>query len=130
MPLFTKKNGFTLVELIAIILVLSIILTISFTSLSKTIENSNNQEYQTLIKNIEMAADNYVNLPGIYRKVDETLKSGSVYEIKMTDLIEAGIIDELPINPKNKKKMESGKIIVSKNSNNELTYKVEIEWKK
>lgn len=130
MPLFTKKNGFTLVELIAIILVLSIILTISFTSLSKTIENSNDQEYQTLIKNIEMAADNYVNLPGIYRKVDETLKSGSVYEIKMTDLIEAGIIDELPINPKNKKKMESGKIIVSKNSNNELTYKVEIEWKK
>lgn len=130
MPLFTKKNGFTLVELIAIILVLSIILTISFTSLSKTIENSNDQEYQTLIKNIEMAADNYANLPGIYRKVDETLKSGSVYEIKMTDLIEAGIIDELPINPKNKKKMESGKIIVSKNSNNELTYKVEIEWKK
>lgn len=130
MPLFTKKNGFTLVELIAIILVLSIILTISFTSLSKTIENSNDQEYQTLIKNIEMAADNYVNLPGIYRKVDETIKSGNVYEIKMTDLIEAGIIDELPINPKNKKKMESGKIIVSKNSNNELTYKVEIEWKK
>ena len=130
MPLFTKKNGFTLVELIAIILVLSIILTISFTSLSKTIENSNDQEYQTLIKNIEMAADNYVNLPGIYRKVDETLKSGNVYEIKMTDLIEAGIIDELPINPKNTKKMESGKIIVSKNSNNELTYKVEIEWKK
>ncbi len=130
MPLFKRKNGFTLVELIAIILILSIILTVSFTSLSKTIENSNNQEYQTLINNIEMATENYVNLPGIYREVDEKLKNGGSYEVNITDLISAGIIDEMPINPKNKKRMESGKIIVSKNSNNELMYKVEIEWKK
>lgn len=130
MPLFKRKNGFTLVELIAIILILSIILTVSFTSLSKTIENSNNQEYQTLINNIEMATENYVNLPGIYREVDEKLKNGGSYQVNITDLISAGIIDEMPINPKNKKRMESGKIIVSKNSNNELMYKVEIEWKK
>lgn len=130
MPLFKRKNGFTLVELIAIILILSIILTVSFTSLSKTIENSNNQEYQTLINNIEMATENYVNLPGIYREVDEKLKNGGSYEVNITDLISAGIIDEMPINPKSKKRMESGKIIVSKNSNNELMYKVEIEWKK
>ena len=116
MPLFKRKNGFTLVELIAIILILSIILTVSFTSLSKTIENSNNQEYQTLINNIEMATENYVNLPGIYREVDEKLKNGGSYEVNITDLISAGIIDEMPINPKNKKRMESGKIIVSKNS--------------
>lgn len=130
MPLFKRENGFTLVELIAIILILSIILTVSFTSLSKTIENSNNQEYQTLINNIEMATENYVNLPGIYREVDEKLKNGGSYEVNITDLISAGIIDEMPINPKNKKRMESGKVIVSKNSNNELMYKVEIEWKK
>lgn len=130
MPLFKRKNGFTLVELIAIILILSIILTVSFTSLSKTIENSNNQEYQTLINNIEMATENYVNLPGIYREVDEKLKNGGSYQVNITDLISAGIIDEMPINPKSKKRMESGKIIVSKNSNNELMYKVEIEWKK
>ena len=130
MPLFKRKNGFTLVELIAIILILSIILTVSFTSLSKTIENSNNQEYQTLINNIEMATENYVNLPGIYREVDEKLKNGGSYEVNITDLISAGIIDEMLINPKSKKRMESGKIIVSKNSNNELMYKVEIEWKK
>ena len=130
MPLFKRKNGFTLVELIAIILILSIILTVSFTSLSKTIENSNNQEYQTLINNIEMATENYVNLPGIYREVDEKLKNGGSYEVNITDLISAGIIDETPINPKSKKRMESGKIIVSKNSNNELMYKVEIEWEK
>ena len=129
MPLF-KKNGFTLVELIAIILVLSIIMTISFTSLSKTIENSNNQKYDTLIKNIETACENYVNLPGIYRKVDSAINSNGSYEVTMNDLINASVIDEIPINPKNNKKMKNGKIIVTKNSNNELVYKVEIEWEK
>lgn len=129
MPLF-KKNGFTLVELIAIILVLSIIMTISFTSLSKTIENSNNQKYDTLIKNIETACENYVNLPGIYRNVDSTINSNGSYEVTMNDLINASVIDEIPVNPKNNKKMKNGKIIVTKNSNNELVYKVEIEWEK
>lgn len=129
MPLF-KKNGFTLVELIAIILVLSIIMTISFTSLSKTIENSNNQKYDTLIKNIESACENYVNLPGIYRNVDSTINSNGSYEVTMNDLINASVIDEIPVNPKNNKKMKNGKIIVTKNSNNELVYKVEIEWEK
>ncbi len=129
MPLF-KKNGFTLVELIAIILVLSIIMTISFTSLSKTIENSNNQKYDTLIKNIETACENYVNLPGIYRNVDSVINSNGSYEVTMNDLINASVIDEIPINPKNNKKMKNGKIIVTKNSNNELVYKVEIEWEK
>lgn len=129
MPLF-KKNGFTLVELIAIILVLSIIMTISFTSLSKTIENSNNQKYDTLIKNIETACENYVNLPGIYRNVDSTINSNGSYEVTMNDLINASVIDEIPVNPKNNKKMKNGKIFVTKNSNNELVYKVEIEWEK
>lgn len=128
--LLFKKNGFTLVELIAIILVLSIIMTISFTSLSKTIENSNNQKYDTLIKNIETACENYVNLPGIYRNVDSVINSNGSYEVTMNDLINASVIDEIPINPKNNKKMKNGKIIVTKNSNNELVYKVEIEWEK
>ena len=48
----------------------------------------------------------------------------------MNDLINASVIDEIPINPKNNKKMKNGKIIVTKNSNNELVYKVEIEWEK
>ena len=99
MPLFTKKNGFTLVELIAIILVLSIILTVSFTSLNKTIENSNETEYKTLINNIELATENYVNLPGIYRIVDDNLKNKGYYIVNMNDFVNAGIIDELPINP-------------------------------
>ena len=121
-----NKKAFTLVELIAIILVLSIILTVTFTSLSKSLSNSNDKEYQTLIKNLEMAAENYANLPGKYREIDKLLKEGKRVTINITDLIDAEIIDQIPINPKTNKET-SGYILVEKNSNNELIYTVEIK---
>lgn len=119
-----RKNGFTLVELIAIILVLSIVLTVSFTTLSKSLENSNERKYQTMIKNLEMATEEYVNLPGIYRTVDEDIKLGKRVVINIEDLINAGIIDEVPVNPKTKKEID-GYILVEKNSDNEFIYIVE-----
>ena len=121
-----NKKAFTIVELIAIILVLSIILTVTFTSLSKSLSNSNDKEYQTLIKNLEMAAENYANLPGKYREIDKLLKEGKRVTINITDLIDAEIIDQIPINQKTNKEIISGYILVEKNSNNELIYTVEI----
>ncbi len=121
-----KNKGFTLVELIAIILVLSIILTVGFTTLSNSLENSNDRKYQTMIKNLEMAAEEYVNLPGVYRKVDEELKEGKRVTIDITDLVNAEVIDQIPTNPKTKKEI-TGYIIVEKNSNNELIYIVQID---
>lgn len=121
-----KNKGFTLVELIAIILVLSVILTVAFTTLSKSLENSNEREYQTMIDNISLAAEEYTNLPGIYRKIDEDLKAGKRVIIDITDLINAEIIDEVPTNPKTNKEI-TGYILVEKNSNNELTYTVQID---
>lgn len=121
-----KNKGFTLVELIAIILVLSVILTVAFTTLSKSLENSNEREYQTMIDNISLAAEEYTNLPGIYRKIDEDLKAGKRVIIDITDLINAEIIDEIPTNPKTNKEI-TGYILVEKNSNNELTYTVQID---
>lgn len=121
-----KNKGFTLVELIAIILVLSIILTVGFTTLSNSLENSNDRKYQTMIKNLEMAAEEYVNLPGVSRKVDEELKEGKRVTIDITDLVNAEVIDQIPTNPKTKKEI-TGYIIVEKNSNNELIYIVQID---
>lgn len=121
-----KNKGFTLVELIAIILVLSIILTVGFTTLSNSLENSNDRKYQTMIKNLEMATEEYVNLPGVYRKVDEELKECKRVTIDITDLVNAEVIDQIPTNPKTKKEI-TGYIIVEKNSNNELIYIVQID---
>ena len=116
-----NKKGFTLVELIAIILVLSIILTVVFTSLSASNQNASESEYQNFISNLETAAETYANLPGIYKDIDERLKKGDNVQILVTDLINAGIIDEIPVNPKTNEEFDDY-IIVKKNSNNELIF--------
>lgn len=121
-----ENKGFTLVELIAIILVLTIILTVAFTTLSKSLENTNEKEYKTMIDNLSLAAEEYANLPGKYRKIDQDLKEGKRVTIDITELIDAEIIDEIPINPKTKKEI-TGYILVEKNSDNELIYTVQID---
>lgn len=121
-----KNKGFTLVELIAIILLLSIILTLAFTTLSNSLENSNERKYQTMIDNLKLAAEEYTNLPGIYKIIDQKIKVGERVTISITDLINAEIIDEIPTNPKTNKEI-TGYILVEKNSNNELIYMVQVD---
>lgn len=119
-----NKKGFTLVELIAIILVLSIILTVIFISLTNSIENTKESEYKNFIFNLEMAAETYVNLPGIYKVIDEKIKNGETVIISISDLIGAGIIDEVPINPKTEQEFRNY-IVINKNSNNEFIFLVQ-----
>lgn len=119
-----NKKGFTLVELIAIILVLSIILTVVFISLTGSIENTKESEYKNFILNLEMAAETYVNLPGIYKDIDEKIKNGEHVQISVYDLISKGIIDEIPTNPKTDGEF-TNYISVTKNSNNEFVFTVQ-----
>lgn len=121
-----KNKGFTLVELIAIILILSIILTVAFTTLSKSLENSNEKKYQTMIENLALAAEEYTNLPGVYRKINQDLNDGKRVTVDIIDLINAGIIDEIPTNPKTNKEV-TGYVLVYKNSENEFMFEVQID---
>lgn len=121
-----KNKGFTLVELIAIILILSIILTVAFTTLSKSLENSNEKKYQTMIENLTLAAEEYANLPGVYRKINQDLNDGKRVTIDIIELINAEIIDEIPTNPKTNKEV-TGYVLVYKNSDNELIFVAQID---
>lgn len=121
-----KNKGFTLVELIAIILVLSIILTVSFITLSNSLDNSKDSDYNTMIDNLRLATESYVNLPGKYREIEQKLKDGVRVTVDITDLINAEIINEIPTNPKTNEEI-SGYILVEKNSNNEFVFTVQID---
>ena len=91
------KRGFTLVELLGVLVILSILLLIAFTSVSSIIKNSRNTVYNKQISSI---------LSGTY---DFTLKYPNELpkeknEIKYVSLLKLqknGFVDEL-INPKNK----------------------------
>ena len=55
-----KKNAFTLVELLAVIVILAIILVISIPKISNTISESKTRLYNQTIKEIEKVAQQYV----------------------------------------------------------------------
>ena len=53
------KKGFTLVELVAVIVLLSLIMSIGGYTITTVIKNSREKEYQILMKNINNAVEEY-----------------------------------------------------------------------
>ena len=108
-----KNSGFTLIELLATITILSIILLITFASMSSVIKNSKNNLHDSQINQIEKAAEYYNNKEG--------LKDYDIC-INVEDLIDKGYIKQDEIkDPKNGKTIE-GSVKISFN-NKKYTYK-------
>lgn len=84
------KKGFTLVELIAIIIVLSVITTITFVSLTRSIKKSETQELDTYKEIVRAAAEVYVSLKG--DEVIPEITLGNGYQILTSTLVEEGFI--------------------------------------
>ena len=91
-----KKNnkGFTLVELIATIVILSIVLSIGAYSIIKIIDKSSEKEYKLLIENINSAAELYYQECKYGGITDDTITGcndlGS--GITLGDLVENGYL--------------------------------------
>ncbi len=80
-----NKRGFTLIELLAVILILSLLTTLAVTSVTRVVRGSKDKLYETQIKAIEDAAENWAadhlaSLPEagscIYTTVDNLQKYG------------------------------------------------------
>lgn len=78
-----KKRGFTLVELIGVIVILGLIITFSVPALTKTMKDSAEKQYEEYIKNITLAAENYFN-----SEIDGTLNNK--YFVKLKTLSDNG----------------------------------------
>ena len=53
------KKGFTLIELIGVIVILGVVAAFSVPALTKTLKKSADKEYEEFLKNISIAAENY-----------------------------------------------------------------------
>ena len=93
------KKGFTLVELIGVIIILGIISLITFPTIDKSIKNSKEQALERIIDSIEEAAYNY--------SVENDIGYSTEYEsIELFDLVSTGFLKENIINPVTDKKMQ------------------------
>ena len=114
-----KNKGFTLLEVIGVVLVLSLILIISVPSLTRTLKRNEQKKYNAYLDNVKLAAENYF--------VKNVLKNGSVnnYTIRLEDLITAGYIIETVKNPSNEKALDrSTRINITKQLDGTYIYTI------
>ena len=79
-----NKKGFTLVELLVVIVILGVIMSIAIPSITSSIERSKDKQKTQIIKLIESAGELYVD------KHKNTVQQGK--SITLDDLIEDGLI--------------------------------------
>ena len=85
-----NNKGFTLTELLAIVIVLAAIFLFSFPSLLRSAKDDEEKKYTTLVSNACLAGKSY-----IYSNMDEYKELstiGAVIEINVSDLISYGAL--------------------------------------
>lgn len=77
-----NKKGFTLVELLAVILILGVIMGIGATAVTNTKKKISEQQYENVINNILIKAEDYAHKNSFTKNI----------EITVQDLIDRGIL--------------------------------------
>lgn len=113
--------SFTLIELLAVILVLAIILMISLPNIFNMVEKNKLKKYNLLIDSIEDSARLYVN-----EKKDELeswFLAGGVYYVTIKELNFKGLLKESLVNPlTNKTITDTKKVFIYPDNDNVLVY--------
>ena len=85
-----KKNGFTLIEITAVVLVLSVLMIFVVPKVENIISNNKKKACNSVISSIEAAATNYTYLKtGV---VDSEILNNGYFEIELIDLQKEGLL--------------------------------------
>lgn len=118
-----NKKGFTLVELLAVLILLSVLALMIFPVVEDYVTSSRKQGNQVEIDNIIAATKNWEA-----DNLDKIPDSGETYTLTLGDLIDGGYIDEVE-NHVTKTKMSTSTEITITNHNENYEYKVTIvDW--
>ena len=120
-----NKKGFTLVEMIAILVILSIVLGMVVMNVSDFSNERKEKDYNNIIKIIEKNADILINDDeNMYKTINEKLKnSGDECKIEYIKLEEAKLMDKGTINPKTGNEINKDSYIkVQLNDNYDFEY--------
>lgn len=119
MLLKNKSKGFTLVELLAVIVILTIIIVIVVPTVKNTMNESKQKAYDVTVESIEEAAKSYLYMnSSLYR--DEFTANGYI-TIDVQLLKDEGFLKSDIRNPKNNEYID-GYVIITYVSANKYTY--------
>lgn len=109
------KKGFTLIELVGVVVILGLIATFSVTAFTKIFSDSADKQYTEYVKNITMAAENYFHNETDGLLIDE-------YKITIGELAKKGYLKK-EINPKtNEEVLDNYYVRISKNEDGTEKY--------
>lgn len=83
---YMKANGFTLVEILGVVVILSLIVILAFPSIIENIRKSETEISDATMLLVESAADLYME----NNKTDYPSEEGNVYCIALSDLVKSG----------------------------------------
>lgn len=117
-----NKKGFTLIELIGVIVIIALLALLITPVVTSVINNSKEKLYQNTLKNIELSAKDWFSDE---ENIDKLPKNFETCYINLSELKNAGIVDKDIRNPKTDEPLtdELINIIVTKN-NNSYNYEI------
>ena len=114
-----NKDGFTLVEMLTVIVLIGLISCIAYVSYDKLIANGNGKYYEVLEETIELAGSDYY---ADHR--DKIPSNGEVSEISLGDLVDSSYIE--PVKDSRGNTCVEGHVYARK-ENGRLVYEVCLE---
>ena len=104
-----NNKGFTLIELVAIVLVIAAIFLVSFPSLLNLSKKDEEKKYDSMVESLCLAGDTYI------KNNSEDFKNmiipNNKIEIEINELMIYGIVKHETKNPKTNKSVEKDKLI-------------------
>lgn len=126
------KKGFTLAELIGVLVILALIGMIAIPSVTKTIKNNKSNiciiQFNNIIEEAKgWASNNIDKLPttnGAYSNIDECISNGYCTTVTFNDLVKYGYTEDNLIDPITKEKFSDSWYVKIEKINNKLDYKI------
>lgn len=120
-----KKSGFTLIELIGIIFIISLILLVAVPTINSVIEQGEENKKQEALNNIYMATENY--LMANYDEYSSLDNIGASEYIYVMDLINQQYMDIDELNPNDDESFDSKDVVkVTRNEDNTFSYELTV----
>ena len=117
-----KRKGFTLVELLAVIVILAIILIIAVPGVLSIINKTKNSAYDRQLDMIKDSAKNYVTA----NTVTWTGENPRSTLVTLDMLQSGGYLDKKIVDPRDKKEILCANVLVTKDNKNKITYDVDM----